>query len=707
MKKRVAVIALLLLGILALPKNNVTSIEYTNKIYKKAANETFNGSITFNSYIKPKKFVAYAHDVNHINPTADGGWVASEAVANSKYFSNVPGLNSIVKYNSSGVIEWENAYIFNTFTSGVVYELQNRKSVKFDGFSAPYHMTSGDRDTATQVIGSPDGGIFVQSYRNAGIFAKFDKDGNLLWKNQDTYYYSKYTCTRACEINDENVQDGKYRFYSYYQPTDSYTTSMWLDAVDGEKLKLDDHYYACGCKPTNGTYNGMNNVYSMLAPLPDGGVAQLIKTNNSFLLGDGSTITFDNYSSSEQSMFVLIYDKDGNLIQVVDLVQYMRDVYPAYASKNNVSGTFKFDSDPRTFRYIGAYDNGDLLVMIDGGRHMAKLHYNQSTNKYEPIWYSKGFYTSANIGGDLQVQLINETGGFAVQSDDRSSYKNIDSLPKNLQDQSIADRMSEYTEGLIFEYADDADGKGTHLSNVITTAIYMKYYTYIDDETEDIREADIIHPEVTNMNTQKHPTFVRMEDGSYIVGVAYNPKARGENNVRSNKVANTYKLADGTIKRIKDDTTFVVYRINKNDRIEWAQEYSTTFGASPGIFDSNLYTVNKSRLSFDKKHLLIPVAITVGFDFKDITTDDAKLLFNNECSGATCYGNTSLFLLYDVGYDKPDDPITPEPEVKGEEVEVENPQTGLVNHTIKLVVIITLLLSIYYMLGKFNMFKKI
>ena len=708
MKRRVAVIALVLLGILMVPKNSVTNIEYTNKIYKKAANETFNGSVTFNSYIKPKKFVSYAHEVDHINPTADGGWVATESMNRDKYYQFSNPLSSVVKYKANGEIEWEKNFVFETYTSGAIYTLQNGNIVKFDGFSAPVHINPSDRDSAMLAIGSPDGGIFLQSSRNEGMIAKLDKDGNLLWRNQETYYYSNMTCTRACEINSDNVQNGKYRFYSYYQPNDSYRDPYWMAEEDAVKFKLDDNYYACGCKSDGSAINAMNDTYGMLAPLPNGGVAQLISTNNRFLMGDGTIKKFDNYTNYSSSIFVLIYDKDGKLIQVVDLVQYMKDAYSAYAAKNNISGSFSFNSStPKTFRYIGAYDNGDLLVMIDAGRHMAKLHYNQSTNEYEPIWYSKGFYTVANVGADLQVQLINETGGFAVQHDGRSTYGDASDLPKNLQLELPDDRKATSPEALIYEYADDADGKGTHLSNIITTAMYSKYYNYNDDGSPDIRESDIIHPEVSNMSDHKFPTFTRMEDGSYIVGVAYNSKSRGENNTRLNAIANTYKLADGTVKQIKDDTTFVLYRINKDDRIEWAQEYSTTYNDSPGLFINNIYNNNKSRLSFDKKKILVPVTVNVGFNFKDITNDESQLLFTNTCNDMNCFGNTSLFLIYDVGYDRPDDPVTPEPQVKGEEVEVENPQTGVFNNTIKLVVIITLLLSIYYMLGKFNVFKKI
>jgi hypothetical protein len=320
-----------------------------------------------------------------------------------------------------------------------------------------------------------------------------------------------------------------------------------------------------------------------------------------------------------------------------------------------------------------------------------------------------------NKSVELQVQVINETGGFAITSDssvtldgnnmtNSSNYINRAENVVGIRElEPWYDDYSSQNEGIIFEFEEKEHNghRQAYLSNLITTFASYRNYDNIQQGGHDQDKILIESP-----SGFKYPSFMRLSDGSYIVSVEYFEGRDYDNTYYGGDFYRTVNLADGSKYTIKKDSNFLVYRVNKNNKIEWIKEYKTLSpGNEPMPYSRDYANTGKSRMSMNGKSVLVPAVVLPSYRMLTNDGNDTQV-FYNDTSSTPYYGNTNMFLVYDLQFDieTPDDPT---PEVKAEEDEIENPRTGVFNNTIKLVVIIILLLSIYYMLGKFNMFKKI
>ena len=159
-------------------------------------------------------------------------------------------------------------------------------------------------------------------------------------------------------------------------------------------------------------------------------------------------------------------------------------------------------------------------------------------------------------------------------------------------------------------------------------------------------------------------TYAYMPDGSYIVASKMNWSygSRGQNADAAHGIeedpdfGKKINLADGSTYLIPLGTNEIVFRINKDHKVEWVKAYT---GGITGMSDTT-YIINKSKLSQDKKQLAVAVAMYPGsplMEFKDASSAP-ETLYTRDTSSTLFHS----FILYDLGYDQeviPDPPTEP------------------------------------------------
>lgn len=598
---------------------------------------------------------------DRIKPTSDGGWIIIS-----------PDRYKLYKYDKNYILEWE---VNNPISyTGTAYE--------FSYFDNPnkielYNTPSTNTDPATDVIETSDGGFAVVS-KYWGFIVKYDKDGNMLWQNRQSYYTYKKVWDHVCTYEGNTDANGHVIYYYHDEATDEWLPSRQFtyNSLTGQNEPGELIYYDLDNSPFYGVARRDNETYychysetgpdgssstssygdryiytykatqyintktsyhqGILLPDNDGGVINVVKTdtrgNNMFIkLADGTEIP------QTMQYVILKYDKNGNLINAYNLDNILKQADLAYVEKYQLgssvlgNGVAQFDGD-----YTGGavYPNGDILLLADGSSIAIKLRYNQVTSNYDVIYYTpigingnklqNSFYDYAD--GEINIRPI-DNGGFTItyygpvsfdHNIGTSNYFNTEVQHLDLELNNIFYRQ--YNNGnIILEF----DGNGIISNLIIETTAYRNIPDALVYGYDDIKH---IYGQLSGQS------YTRLNDGSYIIGSSASSIYTYSDGIISLQPKKMVELANGEMFTIDPSATYIIYKINVDGYVEWIKQYS---GISPLNSSSS---VIKMRMSNDGKKILLPV--TVNGQMTEIGKEDSPIIENY--TGQT-------FLIYELG----------------------------------------------------------
>ena len=333
--------------------------------YQAAGVEIVDTYTSPNNYFYDQSYSS--HD--KIKPTSDGGWIMMSYNRRKLY-----------KYDKDFNLEWETQA--NIFYSGTAYEVTyfddpDRKEM---WYSSPSEMGMLD------VVETSDGGFIILG-NYYGIFVKYDKYGNKVWQNEESYYYAKKEFDKVCtyEGNTEPGVDDKSSviFYvnrSYYQDDEGNWVQLVLPDGDynynsetgelvnesityhslenpyeytslGPIARRDDDTYYCHYK-NYGEENTMTNAYNVyyqyntpysyingVLPLENGHTLLLFNNSNRyredenyntkyyFRYKDGTEVKATSYDT------ILEYDEEGDIVDIYDFDEMVLEAEQQYMEK--------------------------------------------------------------------------------------------------------------------------------------------------------------------------------------------------------------------------------------------------------------------------------------------------------------------------------------------------------------------------------------
>ena len=595
-----------------------------------------------------------------VKPTSDGGWISVVTVPGPwpDYIDN----SYLTKYNADLTVAW--SVHAELYFSGTELEV---KYFDKPGETVVWTYPPG-RYAAANVIETSDGGFVVRS-SNYNVIAKYDKDGNFLWQNQQSYYTREIEMDHYCTFEGNTNEQGQVAHYVYNVDTKQWEQQLNAN-YNSETGEYDDYYveyydlqgyevrdaetyychqsgyygyvadedipnitsfcglvdtgrqrYACSNNHTDTYYNTSSNWTATIVPAPDGGVYIIRETsgyggNSYYRLSDGTLLPYSDYSNN----VLLKYDADGNFVGVYDLSKMLKDAEIAYMEKYNLTTSVIANVGDYNLIYneydsVFSYPNGDILVLSQNYKIAAKFTYNAVTNKFDTV-----FYTPISINGrvidtpydnvDYTFDIkLTDDGGFILGTETTRGISTTGSTNDyyNVGLQTIEDDNLFYRESNYGNYFMKFDGTGKLVDIRLATSTYRDLTNNYED--------DIVHI----FGGLSGGAYVYLpEDDSYIFATTPDGLYNYSINGVSTKVV---ELANGEMVAIDPQATYIFYKVNNEQKVEWVKQYK-------GMTKWYNYSSNfiKMYLSSDGKRIGIPVRFTTNDPIVEIGNDDIPVI---------------------------------------------------------------------------------